>query len=95
MNVVWTAEGHEDAEEILRYLRERNPAASIKLADAFILFSDLLSRMPEIAPVWQKNSAYRMWSGIYPYKIFYTIDEREQTVFIESVYHGKRKNPDL
>ena len=74
---------------------EENPLVARKLAHAFALFTDLVEHMPEIAPVWKENSRYRIWSGIYPYKIFYVIDEQEEQIFISAVRHGKRQNPYL
>jgi len=94
-SAIWSKAATSHVREILEYIRTENPPVARRLANAFALFTDLVAQMPEIAPVWKENSRYRIWSGIYPYKIFYTVNEQEEQVFISAVRHGKRKNPHL
>ena len=94
-SAIWSEAAASHVREIVEYMRTENPLVARKLAHAFALFTDLVEHMPEIAPVWKENSRYRIWSGIYPYKIFYVIDEQEEQIFISAVRHGKRQNPYL
>ena len=94
-SAIWSEAAASHVREIVEYMRTENPRVARKLAHAFALFIDLVEHMPEIAPVWKENSRYRIWSGIYPYKIFYVIDEQEEQIFISAVRHGKRQNPYL
>lgn len=94
-SAIWSKAATSHVREILEYMRTENPPVARRLANAFALFTDLVAQMPEIAPVWKENSRYRIWSGIYPHKIFYTVNEQEEQVFISAVRHGKRKNPHL
>lgn len=94
-SAIWSKAATSHVREILEYMRTENPPVARRLANAFALFTDLVAQMPEIAPVWKENSRYRIWSGIYPYKIFYAVNEQEEQVFISAVRHGKRKNPHL
>lgn len=94
-SAIWSEAAASHVREIVEYMRTENPLVARKLAHAFALFTDLVEHMPEIAPVWKENSRYRIWFGIYPYKIFYVIDEQEEQIFISAVRHGKRQNPYL
>jgi len=89
--VQWGEEATSDLEELLAYIAQDNPAASLRIRDIIWEAAEYLSWFPQTG---HKSDVPDVWIkplSRYPYLIFYTIVGEE--LHILRVLHGARRHP--
>jgi toxin ParE1/3/4 len=83
-----------DLAEIVSYIARDNPDAASALGN------NLLDSALSLAQTPYKGSRYGQLAGIQkltlsPFKIFYRVNERKESIEVLRVWHSARKEPDL
>lgn len=58
--------------------------------ESFYKFIDNISNMPSMFPQYARKPKYRKAGLVYDYLAFYRIDEKNKTVKIYRILHGKQ-----
>jgi len=77
----------DDRRRITAWLKERNPAAAIRIARAFLVAADSLTRFPEKGRPGRAPGT-RELSIVPPYIIVYEVDQAVRTVRILRIWHS-------
>ncbi|HCF56426.1 MAG TPA: hypothetical protein DFS52_00315 [Myxococcales bacterium] len=90
MNIVFSPEAEADLQAGLDYLRERNPAVAIKLAEQVFAALELLASGEVDGPEHRLTTGevVRSWL-VLPYRLFYQRTENELRVL--RLYHRARR----
>jgi toxin ParE1/3/4 len=94
--VTWTEPAAEQLEQIIRYIAADRPVAAEQVRVEILDHVDLLSRLPFIGPIYEKDRKGRtreILCGMY--RIFYRVDEQSQRVEVLTIWHGARRDPKL
>ncbi len=91
MNVRYTLTALAEIDEILAYVRERNPAAAAAIGQQIERVVAWLTESPRMGYRIDETSLRMLPVGRYPYLIFYTVEDDE--VVIRNVRHAARRRP--
>lgn len=93
--VIWTPRGLATLRSALEYVAERNPNAAARLASTMLKAVGRLARFPQLGHVFYKLGRDDVREiPVRPYRIFYRVHEAQRVVFILTVWHGARQEPD-
>jgi len=94
--VIWRDDAIADLREEVAYIAQDNPIAAVKLGEAIIRKSMLLSNHPRLGAMFQKlqKDTVRELS-IPPYRLFYEIDDAASVIYVTLLWHGAREEPEL
>ncbi len=96
LQVVWAEPAVADLEAIVRYIAQSSPATAERVRSGILECVEILTRLPHIGPVYERDSTGRTREIVYrPYRIFYRVDETAGRVEILTVWHGSRQEPKL
>jgi plasmid stabilization system protein ParE len=89
--VKWAKLGKIELDNIIRYISKQMfmPMTAEKMLKTIYREADKLSYMAKGYPIAYKRLKYRKMIA-KNYLIFYSINEKENTVFIERIMHGRR-----
>ncbi|MCI0493520.1 type II toxin-antitoxin system RelE/ParE family toxin [candidate division KSB1 bacterium] len=83
-----------DLENIIEYLVAYSGTSADKFIDDFDSKTNLLKSFPKIGSFPQipnlKKKGYRILILKYKFLLFYTIDEKAQSIMVERILHGAR-----
>ena len=79
-----------DLKEIHEYLSCFGEGPAKKLRRSFENFCDNVQKMPIMFNEYKYNSKYRCATIEFGYLVFYQLDEKNDTIKIYRVLHGKR-----
>ena len=80
-------------EAIREYLKERSPAAAIRVGQRFLQTFDLLVAMPLVGRKGALANTREFVVSRFPYVIVYRVDPDKDEVVILGVYHGAQLRP--
>ena len=78
----------EDRKNIVRYLSQYSVNAPYKFKNELKKYIQILSQTPLIFAAYNFNPEYRHVVIYGSYVIFYTVNEKDRTVFIYRILHG-------
>jgi toxin ParE1/3/4 len=91
MKLRFTPRAIENISAIARYIREQNPAASLRVRAAIYKGLQDLILFPEIGRLQQTKGVRKFVTHKYRYLIYYTVDEIADEIIILSVKHPAQK----
>jgi toxin ParE1/3/4 len=93
--VIWTPRSLETLSQAIDYIAERNPDAARRLGEAMLKKAGLLASFPRLGGVFTKLGREDIRDvSVPPYRIIYRIIDAERLVFILTVWHGARQEPE-
>lgn len=94
--VIWTPQGIETLREAVEYIAQDNSSAARKMGDAILKKALLLEDFPRLGKVFAKLGRDDVREiSVPPYRIIYQIRDSQQTIFVLTVWHGARQEPEL
>jgi len=90
MKVVYADRARQDIEAIYDHIALSNPAAAQAVEDAIRSTCLALAEFPYAAPATDEPNVRRAPLVIYPYTIFYRVDDEQQRIEVARVIHGAR-----
>jgi plasmid stabilization system protein ParE len=86
---------NSDLREIYESLYDYGDNPPKKFRESFDKFIEDVSNMPYRFPEYERSPKYRKAALAYDYLIFYRVDEKNKTVKLYRVLHGKRNIENL
>lgn len=94
--IIWTPRGLDSLRSALEYVAERNPDAAARLGANFLKSVARLGHFPQLGHVFHKlGRADIREIPVRPYRIFYRMIESQRVVYVLTVWHGARQEPDF
>jgi plasmid stabilization system protein ParE len=95
--VVWTREGESNLEEVVEQLSAIDSDAADRLLAGIFETVDLLERFPFIGARYERRGRKTRYPEVQyqRYRIFYRVNEAEETVYVMKVWHSARDEPQL
>jgi toxin ParE1/3/4 len=81
----------QDLIHIADYIRERNPAASLRVRAAILDSLQNLILFPEIGRRQSVEGVRKLVTRNYPYLVYYTVDSAAEEIIILSIQHPARE----
>lgn len=95
-SIKWSESALASAEDAVRYLAKHSTRAAEDLREAFFDATDILTRHPEIGPVYEpEESGLTRHIVCRNYLIFYRPVAASKIIYIVLVWHTARREPDL
>ena len=91
MKVRFTLRAAADLTEIADYLRERDPAASLKVRAAILASLQILALFPEIARRRTTEGVRKLVTPQYRYLVYCSIDRSAGEIAILSIQHPAQR----
>ncbi|MFA6543401.1 MAG: type II toxin-antitoxin system RelE/ParE family toxin [Limisphaerales bacterium] len=80
----------------MEYVAERNPGAASRLGSAILRGVGRLEQFPHLGHVFHKLGRDDVREiPVRPYRIFYRVIEPQSVVYVLTVWHGARQEPDF
>jgi len=94
--VIWTDEAIADLRQLVTRTAKDNPVAALKFGEELIRKSMLLGQQPRLGRVFrgQERDTLREWV-VRPYRVIYEVDDYSKVVFVRTLWHGARQEPNL
>lgn len=91
-NIVFLAPASEELEDAFHWYEKRKPGLGYELIDELQEYFDLISENPLLF-VEQQNRAnlHKVPLKRFPFCILYWISVEKEVVYIDAVFHSKRK----
>ena len=90
----WTEPALEDLGEAVKYIARDDPDAAVLVGEKIVAHVELLESFPEIGPIYRRRSRGDVRHILStPFRIFYRINKRTNTVEILHVWHAARMRP--
>jgi plasmid stabilization system protein ParE len=94
--IVWTEPALADFEFAVRYAARHSSAAAESLRLALLESVGLLALFPEIGPVYDRDESGRTREIVCrQYRVFYQLQESAHRVEVLTIWHSKRREPQL
>lgn len=94
--VIWTPRGLETLRSALEYVAARNPDAAARLGSAILRGVGRLEQFPHLGHVFHKLGRDDVREiPVRPYRVFYRVIEPQRVVYVLTVWHGARQEPDF
>jgi toxin ParE1/3/4 len=90
MKLRFTPRATEDLRAIADYIRELNPAASLRVRSAILGSLQHLVLFPEMGRRQTVEGVRKLVTRKYPYLIYYTIDREHDEIVILTIQHPAR-----
>jgi plasmid stabilization system protein ParE len=93
--VVWTRQGEVSLEEVYEGRAEIDPDAADRLLQGIFDTVDVLERFPFIGARYERHGRRTPYREVLfgRYRIFYRVDQTQQTVYVMRVWHSSRDEP--
>jgi toxin ParE1/3/4 len=91
MKLRFTPRAIQDLIDIAEYIRERNPAASLRVRAAILNSLQNLLLFPEIGRLQTVQGVRKLVTRRYPYFVYYTFDRVTEDVVILTILHPARE----
>jgi len=80
----------------LEYVAERNPDAAARLGAAILKAVGRLEQFPQLGHIFYKLGRDDVREiAVRPYRIFYRVVEQQRVVYVLTVWHGARQEPEF
>lgn len=94
--VIWTPRGLETLRSALEYVAERNPDAAARIGSAILRSVGRLEQFPQLGHVFHKLGRDDVREiPVQPYRVFYRVIESQRVVYVLTVWHGARQEPEF
>jgi toxin ParE1/3/4 len=94
--IVWTEPALSDFESAIQYLAQQSPSAAESLRLKILESVRLLSKFPEIGPIYERDKHGRTREIVCGrYRIFYRLANAQRRIEILAVWHSARREPPL
>jgi plasmid stabilization system protein ParE len=93
MKVLYSETALVELEQILLYIRDRNPSAAAAVAACIERLISLIGELPFIGRVTDETGVRMVPVVRYPFLIFYTVNENAGEIVILHVRHAARVRP--
>jgi toxin ParE1/3/4 len=94
MRIVWREQARDDLLEAIAYLRERSPAAALRISQVVPKKVKLLAEQPHLGRPGRVENTRELVIAGTPYIVVYTVDSLINSVVILRVLHGRRLWPE-
>jgi toxin ParE1/3/4 len=91
MNLRFTPRATRDLIDIANYIRERAPAASLRVRSAILDSLRNLVLFPEIGRRQTVEGVRKLVTRKYPYLVYYTLDLAAEETIILTIQHPARE----
>lgn len=91
MKLRFTPRATQDLIDIADYIRERNPAASLRVRAAILDSLQNLLLFPEIGRRQTVEGVRKLVTRRYPYLVYYSLDRVTEEVIILTIRHPARE----
>ena len=91
MKLRFTPRATQDLIDIADYIRERNPAASLRVRTAILDSLQNLSLFPEIGRKQTVQGVRKLVTRKYPYLVYYRFDPVTAEIVILTILHSARE----
>src|SRR5262249_1797091 len=91
MRLRFTPRATQDLIDIADYIRERNPAASLRVRAAILDSLQTLLRFPEIGRRQTVQGVRKLVTRKYPYFVYYRVDRLTDEIIILTIRHPARE----
>jgi toxin ParE1/3/4 len=91
MKLRFTPRAIQDLVDIADYIRERNPAASLRVRAAILDSLQNLLLFPEIGRRQTVEGVRKLVTRRYPYLIYYRVDRVAEEIVILTIFHPARE----
>ena len=85
MKLRWTSEATSDLAGIGDYLRDRSPAAALRVRADILATLESASRFPFIGRVQTEPGVRKLVTSRYSYLIYYAVDERAGEIAVLNI----------
>jgi plasmid stabilization system protein ParE len=94
--VIWTPRGLETLRSALEYVAERNPDAAARLGAAILKAVGRLEQFPQLGHIFYQLGRDDVREiAVRPYRIFYRVVEQQRVIYVLTVWHGARQEPEF
>ena len=91
MKLRFTPRATQDLIDIAAYIRERNPAAAVRVRSAILDSLQNLVLFPEVGRRQTVEGVRKLVTRKYSYLVYYAFDRDDQEVVILSIRHSARE----
>jgi addiction module RelE/StbE family toxin len=91
MKLRFTPRATQDLTEIADYIRERNPAAALRVRGAILRSLENLVLFPEVGRRQTIEGVRKLVTSKYPYLVYYSYDQAAEEIVILSIRHSARE----
>jgi toxin ParE1/3/4 len=91
MKLRFTLRATQDLIDIANYIRERNPAGSLRVRAAILESLQNLVLFPEAGRRQAVEGARKFVTRKYPYLVYYTLDPAAEEIVILTIRHPARE----
>jgi toxin ParE1/3/4 len=91
MKLRFTPRATQDLIDIADYIRERNPAASLRVRAAILNSLQNLLMFPEIGRRQTVQGVRKLVTRRYPYFVYYSFDRANEEIVILTIRHPSRR----
>ena len=93
MKLRFTPRAAQDLIAIADYIRERNPAAALRVRATILQAAQTIVAFPEVGRRQNVEGVRKLVTRGYRYLIYYTIDVTEGEIVVLSIQHPARERP--
>ncbi len=94
--VIWTPRGLETLRSALEYVAERNPDAAARLGSSILKSVGRIEQFPQLGHIFYKLGRDDVREfPVRPYRVFYRVVEQQRVVYVLTVWHGARQEPEF
>jgi toxin ParE1/3/4 len=94
--VIWMDKAAADLEAAVRFVARKNPEAALRLGMKLLEKPVVLESHPRFGRIFRKLNREDVRELIEaPYRIIYRIDDERRAIWIITVWHGARREPDI
>jgi len=92
----WTPRAGDELTRIVEYLDSRDPSWTDGVTAAISEKIEFISETPYLSSVFETSTRGDIREVLAAsYRIFFSVDERRQRVWIESIRHVRQQDPDF
>jgi toxin ParE1/3/4 len=91
MKLRFSPRATQDLIDIADYIRERNPAASLRVRAAIIDSLQNLILFPDVGRRQTVRGVRKLVTRKYPYLVYYTVDPAAEDIIVLSIQHPARE----
>ena len=94
--IIWSETVYEDLRDIVRYIAADDPDAAANLAHRIILRIEKASTYPYSNRLVPEKGEENIREAILkPYRIIYSVDDRNNSIHVLRIWHASRGIPDV
>jgi plasmid stabilization system protein ParE len=92
--IIWSDAAIADFQDIWAYVAQHDPDRATRIGRGILEHVRVLATFPYIGPAYPRESGGTLREIVFgPYRIFYDVSGKSQSVEILHVWHGARDEP--